>query len=233
MGLLGPLAVVVSRTFREFRPLWIWFHGGLALTALVGGIVGVIFGSQLPDLTGSVYSAHKGIGAAAVALYGLQVLGAFFRTKPIHASRKVFNFVHHWLGRLGIVLAIINVYLGLKLAKEKNKFYWGYAIILGSIMLLWITKEVLDFFAVMESNRRGPESHKRPGPVNGSFASRFLLHGRPQVGKDYLLDHDGPDSHLSKPTTPVRRNVHAHNGSVGSRRSIDSRQAEGIQLSRV
>lgn len=186
IGLLGPLAVVVSRNFREFRPFWIWVHSLLAVVALIGGVVGLIFGGKLPEdgLDESVYSAHKGIGGAAVALYGIQVLMASVRPNPSHKRRKLFNIAHHWTGRVGIALGIISVFIGLHLAEELNKFFWGYAIVLGVIILLWIVKEVLDLFAVLKSNRRGPGSHKMPGPVNGSFASVLLLHGRPAVGPE-------------------------------------------------
>ena len=36
------------------------------------------------------------------------------QTSPV---RYVWNHAHHWTGRLAVILAIINVYLGLKLAE--------------------------------------------------------------------------------------------------------------------
>lgn len=44
--------------------------------------------------------------------------------------------------------------------QELHKFWWGYAVALGAIVLLWLAKEVIDFFAVLSSNRRGADSLK-------------------------------------------------------------------------
>lgn len=49
-------------SLQEFKPVWIWVHSLLAIVALIGGIVGVVFGGKLPedaDFVDSVYSAHK------------------------------------------------------------------------------------------------------------------------------------------------------------------------------
>ena len=42
-----------------------------------------------------------------------QVLAAFIRPAPTAPSRKHWNLLHHWLGRLSIIVAWTTVYLGI------------------------------------------------------------------------------------------------------------------------
>ena len=43
-------------------------------------------------------------------------------------------------------------------SQEEYKFWWGYAIVLGAIILLWLSKEVIDVFRVLAANRKvGPD----------------------------------------------------------------------------
>lgn len=44
--------------------------------------------------------------------------------------------------------------------QEVHKFWWGFSIALGAILLLWLVKELADYFAVLSSNRRGANSLK-------------------------------------------------------------------------
>ena len=44
--------------------------------------------------------------------------------------------------------------------QEVHKFWWGYSIALGAIILLWLVKELVDYFAVLSSNRRSASSLK-------------------------------------------------------------------------
>lgn len=44
--------------------------------------------------------------------------------------------------------------------QDLHKFWWGYAIALGAIILLWLIKELIDVFAVLSSNRRSASSFK-------------------------------------------------------------------------
>ena len=41
--------------------------------------------------------------------------------------------------------------------QELHKFWWGYTIALGAIILLWLVKELIDFFAVLSSNRHSAD----------------------------------------------------------------------------
>lgn len=38
--------------------------------------------------------------------------------------------------------------------QEKAKFFWGYAIVVGALILLWLAKEAIDFVRVKADNKR-------------------------------------------------------------------------------
>ena len=80
--------------------------------------------------------------------------------------------------------------------QELHKFWWGYAIALGAIILLWLAKELIDFFAVLSCNRRSADSLK------------VGLHTSLQrLREDFFLACVGPVWALSCITAPLRLGI--------------------------
>jgi hypothetical protein len=70
---------------------------------------------------------------------------------------------------LRAILLSITVYICIDL-QEAHKFYWGYAIIIGAIILVWLLKEVIDFFRVTADNKRVDRGgHEVISRVCGAF----------------------------------------------------------------
>jgi len=63
-------------------------------------------------------------------LYVLQILAIVLRPKKDAKVRRYWNWYHHWVGRFALVLAAVNLFVGIHLAKE-NGWNVGYGIILG------------------------------------------------------------------------------------------------------
>ena len=53
------------------------------------------------------------------------MLAAFIRPAPTSPSRVHWNLLHHWLGRLSILVAWVTVYLGIYIYHDNPLFNVG------------------------------------------------------------------------------------------------------------
>lgn len=63
------------------------------------------------------------------------------RPKKESKVRKYWNLYHHNLGRILIILAIANIFYGIKLGKEGSGWNIGYGIVLAVLFTMAITFE--------------------------------------------------------------------------------------------
>lgn len=56
---------------------------------------------------------HRGLGIAVQAIFTLQLSALLARPKTTSRLRRTWNLLHWWGGRIGLGLAIWNIYLGL------------------------------------------------------------------------------------------------------------------------
>lgn len=61
-----------------------------------------------------------------------------------HAWRRVWEHLHHFVGRAALALGIANVYIGFNTQRESAMPYIVYSAVLGALVLLWLGKEALD-----------------------------------------------------------------------------------------
>lgn len=59
-----------------------------------------------------------------------------------HQSRGVISYVHIWIGRLLMVLGIINGGLGMRLSGASSGFITGYSVAAVVILMLYILVKV-------------------------------------------------------------------------------------------
>ncbi|KXZ51832.1 hypothetical protein GPECTOR_11g271 [Gonium pectorale] len=91
---------------------------------------------------GAVGEAHGPIGIAIMAAAGAQVVLAHgARPDPSSPKRRVWNLLHHWLGRSVILLAWANVYIGIY-AYHSSQWQASYrewvtpiAVVMGTLVL--------------------------------------------------------------------------------------------------
>ncbi|GIL79060.1 hypothetical protein Vretimale_45 [Volvox reticuliferus] len=173
-GLLLPLGTLLPAhrwLLRDVKlagkHLWFWLHLGCQWTGMALFIAGfVVAFVEFEEVEGNLSEAHGAIGIAIMAAAGAQVVFAYIRPDPNSEKRGLWNLVHHNLGRLTILLAWANVYIGIYLAHTS----WGasytewvtpIAIVMG---LLLITTLVLRLL--------GP-SGAGGAPARGNNASAF------------------------------------------------------------
>ncbi|CAI9279057.1 unnamed protein product [Lactuca saligna] len=103
LGLLGwgiilPYGAIVARYFKHKDPLWFSFHA----------------------------PTHKGIGITAIVLSVLQVMAFFIRPDKDSKHRRLWNWYHHYVGRIALVFGALNVFLGIQLADAGSSWKIGY-----------------------------------------------------------------------------------------------------------
>lgn len=164
--ILFPVGAILIR-LASF-PSLIWIHAGIQLLAWVLFIVAfslaLAYTSQSPSL---LSDSHPIIGFVLVALTTLQPLTGwlhhriFLRTR----SRSVASYTHLWVGRVAIVLGMINGGLGLKLAGTSTGYVIAYSVVAGVMGTAYIAS------AVLGEAKRG----KRAGSVGSSVEKATVV----------------------------------------------------------
>lgn len=118
LGTLCFISGVGTAVFFRKKRNWLKFHknfnsaGFMALCA--GGIMAFTY-VALEKNGKHLNGIHQIVGFIAFVLIFVTLILGFYQFK---AENKIaVRTTHHWLGRLSLLLVIINVVLGLKLAK--------------------------------------------------------------------------------------------------------------------
>ncbi|OVA08760.1 Cytochrome b561 [Macleaya cordata] len=141
-GILLMIGTMVARYLRHMDPLWFYLHACIQVVAFILGVSGVIAGLVLEDLLSAQVDRHKTIGILVLILGCLQVMAFLARPNKESKVRKYWNWYHYTVGRLLIVLAIANVFYGIKVGKEKKGWNAGYGVTLALLVLTAIGLEV-------------------------------------------------------------------------------------------
>ncbi|KAJ4175768.1 hypothetical protein NW759_017113 [Fusarium solani] len=119
-----------------------WFiHAGWQVIVFLGMWAGFGLGYVYARDNGYWWQqTHTKMGTIVVALIGLQpILGwAHHRYFVDHGKRGVISHVHIWLGRILMIISIINGGLGLQLASSPRGYIIAYSVVAGIAALLYI-----------------------------------------------------------------------------------------------
>eukprot|EP00878_Enallax_costatus_P012890 GHUV01013460.1.p1 GENE.GHUV01013460.1~~GHUV01013460.1.p1 ORF type:complete len:269 (+),score=19.05 GHUV01013460.1:93-899(+) len=99
------------------KEVWFWLHVAIQATgaALIIAAIGIAYSptSQMePDKDETIAYTHKVIGTIAFAFLLLQIVGGIIRPHPGARGRTIWNHIHHNTGRLAVLLAWVNIWLG-------------------------------------------------------------------------------------------------------------------------
>lgn len=133
-GVLLPMGMMVARYFRRQDPYWFYGHMAVQGVGFLVGIAAVVLGFRLDDDGLKNIDVHKAIGIAILAMSSLQVTAVLARPDKMSKVRRFWNWYHHNIGRIAILLAISNVFLGLTIAKEVSAYIVSY----GVFVAVWV-----------------------------------------------------------------------------------------------
>ncbi|EES03440.1 cytochrome b561 and DOMON domain-containing protein At3g61750 [Sorghum bicolor] len=142
-GVLLPIGAIVARYCRRWDPLWFYLHAGIQFVGFILGLAGVVAGVSLYNKIQADVPAHRGLGIFVLVLGILQILAIFLRPNKDSKYRKFWNWYHHWVGRLALFFAAINIVLGIKVGGAGNSWKIGYGFNLAILLITIITLEVL------------------------------------------------------------------------------------------
>jgi hypothetical protein len=162
---LFPAGAVVMR-LGSFKGL-VWIHAGIQLFAWMVFVtafgLGLYYGLQINVMT----QAHPIIGIVLVVLVTLQpMLGWIHHRQFVRTgSRSAASHGHLWLGRVAIVLGLINGGLGLRLAGTSKSYVIAYGVVAGVMGLVYVTSIIA---GEMARGRRSSSAGSEGEKIRGS-----------------------------------------------------------------
>ena len=126
-ALLIPAGIFCARFLKHKDPLWFKLHQGIQSAGSLLGIAAfviAIFGATSDHFS----FGHAIIGLIVTILAVTQPIGAAFRPGKDASSRRTFNLLHWWFGRLAVLLAWINIMTGLNVNNTGTALYIVIAI---------------------------------------------------------------------------------------------------------
>lgn len=104
-----------------------------------------------------------------------QVIAFFLRPDKDSKVRKFWNWYHHWVGRLALFLAAVNIIIGIRVGGAGNGWKGGYGFSLAVILITVIVLEVMLWMGSKKSaDPPAFQMHPSPDP------SAFQMHPPPQ-----------------------------------------------------
>ncbi|KAK1295290.1 hypothetical protein QJS10_CPA16g00101 [Acorus calamus] len=134
-----PIGVTVARYFKHQDPTWFYAHISIQGIGFFVGLIGLITGFSLEDKLNVDVDTHKGLAVFILVLGCLQVMALLARPAKGAKLRKYWNWYHHYVGRVCIVVAVGNIFYGIHLGRESSSWNIGYGIVLA----LWVVVSVV------------------------------------------------------------------------------------------
>jgi hypothetical protein len=151
-----PLGVIVARNkwlFKDntFFDLHVWFHSHRILQLIGTGLflssfILAMTGLDVPD--GNTGRAHYNIGMTIMAGVSAQSVIVLFRPPKKHNLRLIWNFFHHNVGRVTLILAFVNLYTGIYCMQSQTGYSYYITVWLLPISILIFTFS--EIFIILE-----------------------------------------------------------------------------------
>ncbi|CAK9873233.1 unnamed protein product [Sphagnum jensenii] len=130
-GILLPVGAIIARYCRLWDPTWFYLHVTFQVLGFILIVAGLILGTnlygRLKGLSG--ISRHRALGIFVFVLACLQILAIVLRPKKDAKLRRYWNWYHSWVGRIALLLAAVNILVGIHVAHEKRSVTVGYGVI--------------------------------------------------------------------------------------------------------
>ncbi|TPX73464.1 hypothetical protein CcCBS67573_g05267 [Chytriomyces confervae] len=194
-GVLPPIAIFVARYLKaRLGHAWYLTHMGLMLFGVSACIITALVCVEVnlaPGKTRFITTPHGIIGVVlCFAIYPMQVALGFISNALFSAERHSvpwWDQAHWWLGRSAVLLAVVNVHLGLMLYEASAVIvglYWGF---IGVVVL-----GVFGFLG--EYRMKGAVHHVKGGfhnEVSSTPTTERLMENNEQGAAGARLGHSG------------------------------------------
>ncbi|KAM4070266.1 hypothetical protein ACJW30_12G152400 [Castanea mollissima] len=141
-GILMIIGTIVARYFKHKDPIWFYLHISLQTVGFLLGVIGVICGFILNNHLNANVGSHKSIGIFILLLGCLQVMALLARPNKESKFRKYWNWYHQNVGRILIILAIVNIFYGINLTGTGHGWTAGYGVLLGVLFIITVVLEI-------------------------------------------------------------------------------------------
>ncbi|KAH9616153.1 hypothetical protein KSS87_017041 [Heliosperma pusillum] len=141
-GILMPIGAMVARYFRQWDPIWFYSHTAIQVLSFLFGLVGFILGLVLEGVVNAHVKNHRNLGITIFILGCLQVMALLIRPEKGTKMRQYWNLYHHNAGKVLVVLAISNVFYGIRLGMEGASWYGTYAVIVTLLVVSAVVLEI-------------------------------------------------------------------------------------------
>ena len=134
------------------------------LLFIAGSGLGLYYG-----ITGNYMTeAHPIIGIVLVALMVVQPLAGWLHHKQFVRSgqRSAVSYGHVWIGRIAIILGIVNGGLGLKLGSVETRYVIAYGVVAGIIGIAYLASIIR---GEIVRSRQLSVANSGPEKINGSL----------------------------------------------------------------
>ncbi|KVI11541.1 cytochrome b561 and DOMON domain-containing protein At3g07570-like [Cynara cardunculus var. scolymus] len=136
------IGAMIARYTRHLGSKWFYAHACIQTLGFILGLSGVVAGLILNDRIDVNVAKHKAIGIVIITLGCLQILAILIRPSTDSKRRKFWNWYHHNVGRLLIVLAVFNVFYGINLANAGSDWNVPYGVFIGIIVTVALSLEL-------------------------------------------------------------------------------------------
>jgi len=147
-ALLFPLGLMFARYGKSEGDTKSWFraHFFLQNYAFVIMLVGIIIGYTLPEIQFGSFTYHAYLGTVIFVFTFIQITMGYLRPHkekgaPPSVPRRIFEFIHHWLGRSIVIMAIAQIAAGIQ---ELGVSPFAYGIWIPIVVVLFIISVVLE-----------------------------------------------------------------------------------------
>jgi len=145
-ALLFPIGLLFARYGKAEGGFWFKVHFFCQIYASIIGLVGIIIGYSMPEVQFQT-RFHAQLGTVIFIITFIQVVMGLLR--PDHTpkgetpkpQRRVFEFAHHWLGRIICLAAVAQIAEGIM---ELGTAPWSYAIWIPFPALFFIMAIILE-----------------------------------------------------------------------------------------
>ena len=145
-GILLQMGAFIARYFRKHDPMWFHLHRVCQISGLLFAIGGFICAVMSVGFDHFKF-AHGGLGLVIMILGILQPLNAVIRPhkkpgEPIATKRKIWEFIHLNSGRLALLLAVVEIPLGLLQAQAFIGQHIAYYVYVGIFLVVYVVMEI-------------------------------------------------------------------------------------------